>query len=175
MAQQKPGNDPAPVQEPGGKGDKGDKVDEVEEMEEPKPDKEELLENEDAILRAFLDRAEKPPEKEIRLKRLGVKLVLRGLWDKEVDQLRERCETSRKDRRTGRIVKDIDIQQLANEMIVAATTNFNWGTDKLLMAYKASSPAAVVERALMAGEKDYLFNAIQELSGFEDDFDTAKN
>jgi len=107
--------------------------------------------------------ADKKPEKDVPLKRLGVTIRVKALDDKEIKHINERATF-------GKIV---DEQKKALLMIEAAT-QFDWSDKRLLEKFDTTDPLTVIDRALLPGEKVKLINEILEVSGFDQDELIAK-
>lgn len=128
--------------------------------------------SEEQVLQRLLD-ADTVPEKTVKLERLGIPVVIRGLTGKQVFSIRERC-TERKEKR-GRTTERLDEEQFNTALIAAATVTPNWGDSRLLAKYKASGPEEVVKRILLAGELSALGDVVLDLSGFNTELEEVKN
>lgn len=128
--------------------------------------------DEEQVLHRLLS-ADEPPQRTVRLPRLGVPVTLRGLSAKQVFAIRDRC-TERHERR-GRVTERVDDEQFNAALIAAATVSPNWGDPKLLAKYQASGPEEVVKRVLLAGELWALGEVVLDLSGFNTELEELKN
>lgn len=120
-----------------------------------------------------LIQAGEPPQKTVEIPRLGIQVTLRGVTSKEVYRLRR--EHIHKRQRRGEIVEEFDEEGFNCALIVAATVSPNWGDPRLLAHYKASEPAEVLKRVLLAGELSQLADIVLELSGFNTELTEVKN
>lgn len=128
--------------------------------------------NEHDIIERLLQAGD-PPQRTVEIPRLGVAVTLKGLTAKEIYRLREEY-THRKEKR-GQVIETFDEEGFNCGLIVAATVSPNWGDQRLMAHYKASEPAEVLKRVLLAGELAQLADVVLDLSGFNVDLRDVKN
>ncbi|WPS88843.1 hypothetical protein SMD22_07790 [Brevibacillus halotolerans] len=119
----------------------------------------------DDLLKALLD-ADKKPEKEVPLKRLGV-FQIRALDAQEMEEIEERATFG----------KVIDQTKKGLLMVQKATIVPDWSHPELFAKYETQDPVKVVEKTLLPGERVKLINEVVELSGYdlETKVDQVKN
>jgi hypothetical protein len=131
------------------------------------------LTEEETLARLLEVEPGKAPEDAITLRRLGIKVTLEGLFGDKVSRIRKACTYRTK--RDGHTVEALDEEKFNCALIAAATKSPNWGDQRLLEKYRASGPEAVLQRILLAGEQSALGDKVLELSGYNEDVETAKN
>lgn len=158
--------------------------------------REEMLANEDDLIRGLIESIKGEHETaRIEIVRSG-KLVLafdiRPLSEEEFNACRERNTKYKMNKRVGvRMPEKTNQPRYRSDVIITATTDAYkekiWHNKELLKAAGLISSIDLVERVLRAGEKDMVFDRIQEISGYvydEDDeqetegdklIETAKN
>lgn len=123
------------------------------------------------------------PTKQVHIKRLNTDVTVEAIMDsKEYERLVDRCTMIIKGRRGGRR-QEIDGVRLVKLTIAEYTVNPPFhpkrgreAFEKLAAHYGTTDPEALVERALLIGERDLLSDTIMQLSGFDDELeDTAGN
>jgi hypothetical protein len=110
------------------------------------------------------------PAKTFDIKRLGIRIDLKGLLDKEMKALKKECMMKPK-KVNGRWEEKVNGDDYDAAIIMAATTNFDWNNQKLIEKYKVSDGKKVVLNRLLPGERTFLVNKVLELSGFNDDIE----
>lgn len=110
------------------------------------------------------------PAKTYEIKRLGIRIDLKGLQDKELKALKKECMMKPK-KINGRWEEKINSDDYDAAIIVASTTNFDWNNPKLIEKYRVSDGKKVVLNRLLPGERTFLVNRVLELSGFNDDIE----
>lgn len=116
------------------------------------------------------------PTKTVGIKRLEIPIKLKALTAKQVFKLRELCTVPVKNR-FGE-TKQLDNEAFNVGLIVKATVSPNWGDEKLLEKFKASSGSEVVKRLFLSGELDSLGDEVLDLSGYNtelEDINDIKN
>lgn len=108
------------------------------------------------------------------LKRLGIPVTLKGLTNKQVYRLKEKCTNTVKDGH-GRTERELDTADFNVALVVAATVKPNWADPKLLSKFVASSGEEVIKRLLLAGEIANLSDKVMEVSGFNTELPEVKN
>lgn len=130
--------------------------------------------NEEQALRELLEISHREETVYLPLKE-GKKLpvVLKGLSDKQITQIRERC-TTRKKVKGGGETKSLDNDEFNASLVVAATVSPNWGNPNILAEYKLSGAEEYVKR-IAAGYLAALGDKVLEISGFGVDIENVKN
>jgi hypothetical protein len=137
--------------------------------------------NEQEILDGLFETATNLPEETVLIKRLSLRITLRGLTSSKVDAIRERC-TVRKTNK-GQTTEKVDSELFNAALIKEATAALEvnglklsgWGDDRLTSRLKLSGGEEVVRRMLLAGELDAVGDKVLELSGFGVDIADVKN
>ncbi|GAA0390547.1 phage tail assembly chaperone [Paenibacillus motobuensis] len=137
--------------------------------------------NEQEILDSLFETATNLPEETVFIKRLSLRITLRGLTSSKVDAIRERC-TVRKTTK-GQAIEKVDSELFNAALIKEATATLEvkglelsgWGDDRLTSHLKLSGGEEVVRRMLLAGELDAVGDKVLELSGFGVDIADVKN
>jgi hypothetical protein len=104
-------------------------------------------------------------------KKLSV--TLKGLSEKQISQIRDRC-TTREKMRGGKVIEHLDDERFNASLVVAATVSPNWGNEKILAEYKLSGPEEVLRR-IAAGYLAALGEKVLDLSGFGVEIEEVKN
>ncbi|MFW5436560.1 phage tail assembly chaperone [Paenibacillus apiarius] len=137
--------------------------------------------NEQEILDGLFETAKNLPEETVLIKRLGLRITLRGLTSSKVDSIRERC-TTRKNVK-GQVTEKVDselfnavlIKEATSELEVKGLNLSGWGDDRLTSRLKLSGGEEVIRRILLAGELDAVGDKVLEISGFGVDIEDVKN
>lgn len=120
-------------------------------------------------LQALLNSPVGPQEGIWRCTRLGVDFKLRSLSNDLYAQAQEQATRFVRNRRTGRMEKDIDGASLSFLVVVSGTSSPDFTDQRLLQKYKAMGPQDAVKKALLPGEIDAIAEKILSLSGFDED------
>lgn len=143
------------------------------------PDQETILMNEDALLSGLLEAANyKNDYTKVQIKRGGGPVLfefrVRPLGEDEIQDCRKRA--TKKGR--GNSGDDIDIVALRCYKILTATASEDvdrlWNNPTVKDKLNCLSPVNVIDSVLMAGEKDYICDLIDQISGYGEDFPTAE-
>lgn len=134
-------------------------------------------------LSALLDAPLEPPLDDVVLKRLGAAFTVMAITDdKAYDRIVERCTKFVKNRRGGGRQREVDGRRLARLTVAEYCINPSFTPKHDLKQYEALSakygtkePEDLVARALLMGEVDLLADKILDLSGFDDEVETAGN
>ena len=149
-------------------------------METNLPTQQEVLQNEDQLLAGFLEAAEFKEntdfQRKIEIKRNGKLLFsfyIRPLTEEEVQGCRKRATKRRPDPRGkqfGMIEIETDYIKLRSYKILAATVDKGhgilWSNRTLKEKLKVIEDVDVIDKVLMGGEKDYINDVIDEISGY---------
>ena len=164
-----------------------------EEVKENLPTKEEILQNEDEMIAGLLEAAafkkDDNLQKKIEIRRNGKLLFsffVRPLTEEEIQGCRKKATKRRPDprgRQFGMIDVETDVIKLRSYKIIAATVDKGqgilWKNKKLKDKLNVIDDVDVVEAVLMGGEKDWISDVIDEISGYGMNElsleDTAKN
>ena len=144
------------------------------------PSKEEVLQNEDEMLKGLLEAAafkrDDTLQKKIEIKRNGKLLFsffIRPLTEEEVQGCRRKATKRRPDprgRQFGMIEVETNWIKYRSYKIIAATVDKGqgilWSNKKLKDSLNVIEDIDVVEAVLMAGEKDWISDVIDEISGY---------
>lgn len=142
------------------------------------PDKETVLMNEDALLSGLLEAAKYKDEyTKVQIKRGGGPVLfefrIRPLGEDEIQDCRKRA--TKRSRKDG---DEIDIVALRCYKILTATapedTERLWNHPAVKDRLNCLSAVNVIDTVLMAGEKDYICDLIDQISGYGADFPTAE-
>ncbi|GAG13969.1 unnamed protein product [marine sediment metagenome] len=101
-------------------------------------------------------------------------LTLKSLGEKEWNALREEAtppapRAERRARRSQNVEPEMDAFLFARLIIRNATTNMEWGNDKLLAHCGVHTGEDVVKKMLLFGEVQNVAGIVTELSGFDED------
>lgn len=143
-------------------------------------EKEEFIANEDDLINALIHDMKNEGKEiyTINLTRNGnpyLKFDIHPLSEGEFQKCRERHTKYKKAKGFGGtlIPEKTDVSKYRAEVIIAATTEESrkklWNNAALLDAAKLISSVDLLEKVLRAGEKDEIYNKIQEISGFVDE------
>ncbi|WP_271810543.1 phage tail assembly chaperone [Clostridium beijerinckii] len=103
------------------------------------------------IIKRIISSNIKYPTDKVIIYRLNIPINLRALSAQEIREIRE---------------KSIDNIEFVAKLIVTSTTNFNWGSQILLNAFKTSDSKEVVMNVLLAGEMKFLGEKVIKLSKY---------
>lgn len=120
-------------------------------------------------LMALLNSPVGPQEGTWKCQRLKVDFRIRSLSNESYAKAQDQATRFVRNRRTGRMEKDIDGAALSFLVVVSGTTNPDFNDQRLLSKYKALGPQDAVKKALLPGEIDALAEKILALSGFDED------
>lgn len=149
-------------------------------METNLPTQQEVLQNEDQLLAGLLEAAEFKEntdfQRKIEIKRNGKLLFsfyIRPLTEEEVQGCRKRATKRRPDPRGkqfGMIEIETDYIKLTSYKILAATVDKGhgilWSNRTLKENLNVIEDVDVIDKVLMGGEKDYINDVIDEISGY---------
>lgn len=149
-------------------------------METNLPTQQEVLQNEDQLLAGLLEAAEFKEntdfQRKIEIKRNGKLLFsfyIRPLTEEEVQGCRKRATKRRPDPRGkqfGMIEIETDYIKLRSYKILAATVDKGhgilWSNRTLKENLNVIEDVDVIDKVLMGGEKDYINDVIDEISGY---------
>ncbi|TPR12399.1 phage tail assembly chaperone [Apilactobacillus timberlakei] len=126
-------------------------------------------ENQNVTVNDFLAQNVKQPEaKEVRFDRFKTPFKIRAINTKELNQLQKDCSTTKRDRRTGQVMKNTDQEMLNNKMVQKALLVPDLTNEELQNSYGTiGDPMGTLNSMLLAGEYADLVQEIQEVSGFE--------
>ncbi|OOM72921.1 phage XkdN-like protein [Clostridium puniceum] len=110
------------------------------------------------------------PTKTFEIKRLGIRIDLKGLTDKELKALKKECMMKPK-KVNGRWEEKVNGDDYDAAIIAASTTNFDWNNSKLVEKYQVGDGKKVVLKRLLPGERSFLVTKALELSGYNDDIE----
>lgn len=134
-------------------------------------------------LSALLDAPLEPPTDTVLLKRLGAAFEVQAITDDQAyDRIVDRCTKFVKNRRGGGRTREVDGRRLARLTVAEYCVNPSFVPRHNLQQYEAlaekygtKEPEDLVQRALLMGEVDLLADKILDLSGFDDEVETAGN
>lgn len=154
---------------------------------------EDMKENEDDYLRGLLEAADdaEEEEKELCVSRKGrvfFKFRIHSLSDEKLHDIRKKYTLYEKNRRTGsKVAVGMDTPRLRSSIIYNATVGENgnkiWDDVTVQEGLRRKGKVIinaldVIDAVLLPGEKDMILEAIDELSGFNNDesnVEKAKN
>lgn len=149
--------------------------------------REELLSAEDDILAGVLGAVESKENdyETIVIKRgdkVFFKFGVRGFSEDEIRQIRERNSIYRKNNMGVKVLDEFKDVRFTSEIIYKATIDKDrekiWDNPQIKNKLGCLTGLDVIEKVLMAGEKDAIYSRIQRMSGFgkEDEIvETLKN
>jgi len=129
-----------------------------------------ISKEEDALLK-LLEVGDVVPEREIFIRRLGIKIKVKALKSNEVYEIRERAIIRNERKGTERL----DIERFNVALIKKATISPDWSDKRLLEKYNVLSGEDVIRKVLLAGEIIEIADIILDLSGFNEEFEEVKN
>lgn len=137
--------------------------------------------SEEQILDVLFEAADKLPEETVVIRRLDLRMTLRGLTSSKVDGIRERCMVRKTIK--GRTEEKVDSETFNALLISEATAKLEvkglelngWGDPRITSRLKLSGGEQAVRRMLLAGELDAVGDKVLELSGFGVELDDVKN
>ena len=150
----------------------------------------EILMNEDQLLAGLLDAAaykdDMKRSKKVQIKRDGKVLFefrVHPLSEEDNNDIRKKCTRYAPDprgARYGRVEVDVDFVRMRSRKIYEATVEEDqrklWDNRQVQQKLDCMLPEEVVEKVLMAGEKDAIVDLIDKLSGYGESLeDYAKN
>lgn len=122
-------------------------------------------------LQALLDSPIGPQTGTWRCRRLKVDFRLRSLDNASYAKAQEQATRYVRNRRSGRMEKDVDGSTLSFLVVVEGVTHPSFNDQNLLKKYNALGPQDAVKKALLPGEIDQLAEKILALSGFDEDLE----
>lgn len=140
--------------------------------------KEDLLEMEDALLQGLLAAAEakSTDTATITVKRgdrVFFKFRIRALDDEEVKEIKNRNSTFKKNSIGVKILADFNDVRFRSEVIYRATIEEDrkklWDNPEAKRRLNCLDGIEVIDRVLTSGEKDTIYDKIQEFSGYRDE------
>lgn len=132
-------------------------------------------------LSALLDAPLEAPTATVFLKRLGATFTVMAITDdRAYDRIVERCTKFVKNRRGGGRTREVDGRRLgrltvAEYCVEPGFTPKYAGYEALSAKFGTKEPEDLVDRALLMGEVDLLADKILDISGFDDEVETAGN
>ncbi|MEJ8306587.1 phage tail assembly chaperone [Saccharibacillus sacchari] len=137
--------------------------------------------SEEQILDVLFEAADKLPEETVVIRRLDLRMTLRGLTSSKVDSIRERCMVRKTVK--GRTEEKVDSETFNALLISEATAKLEvkglelngWGDPRITSRLKLSGGEQAVRRMLLAGELDAVGDKVLELSGFGVELADVKN
>lgn len=120
-------------------------------------------------LKALLEAPIGPQSGVWKCRRLNSDFKIRSLDNDAYAEAQEEATRYARNRRTGRMEKDIDGATLSFLVCVAGTTNPNFNAEPVKARFHAMSARDAVKKALLPGEIDQLAEKILQLSGFDED------
>lgn len=120
-------------------------------------------------LKALLEAPIGPQSGVWKCPRLNTEFTIRSLDNDAYAEAQEEATRYARNRRTGRMEKDIDGATLSFLVCVAGTTNPNFNAEPVKARFHAMSARDAVKKALLPGEIDKLAEKILQLSGFDED------
>jgi len=153
-----------------------------EEQESKLPSAEEVLMNEDDMLRGLLEAANFKNDKGnykkiqvVRNKKLLFEFRIRPLEEEEIHDCRKRATKYIKNpagKNLPKVEGDTDYCLYRSFKIYTATIEEDkpkiWDNPKLKSQLGALTPTDIIDQILLAGEKDWICDVIDELSGYGD-------
>lgn len=103
------------------------------------------------------------PTAKVIVEGLGIPVVLKGLSRKELERERKKSTHGKKN--------ELNNAEYDANVVIAATTNFDWGLAK---PENVSTTAEFLMRKLPAGTLSNLAGKVLELSGFNDELEEAE-
>jgi XkdN-like tail assembly chaperone len=120
-------------------------------------------------LQALLNAPIGPQTGTWRCRRLGTTFSIRSLDNASYAKAQEQATRYVRNRRTGRMEKDVDGATLSFLVVVEGVTNPSFKDQNVLKKFESIGPQDAVKKALLPGEIDQLAEKILALSGFDED------
>lgn len=105
--------------------------------------------------------------------RLNTEFTVRALDSHEFTSIQERATRFTRNKRTGRMDRDIDATVMSLLTIATGSVNPNFADAALLKRYPNKQAHEIVSASLLPGEVDSLANKIMILSGFSEELEEA--
>ena len=143
----------------------------------------EIRAHETDLLSALLSDAEQPETTEIILVRKGQRIgafTIRGLHEQEVNDCKEQATLYRKSPQLGiRVPESLDSTRYRNLLIYTATVASDrarlWDNKDAQRRAGVRNELELIDKLLLAGEKDAVIKKLDEMCGFGDLADAAGN
>jgi len=123
-----------------------------------------ILEMREQDIIAKLKEEREIPSATVVLESLGIPVALKGLTRKELDRARKISTHGKKE--------ELNSAEYDANVVIAATTNFNWNAAK---PSNISDAAQFLMRKCLAGEISNLAGKVLELSGYGDELEEAED
>lgn len=134
----------------------------------------------DALLAAGNYEADSDEQYTIRIKReikgkevILLKFRIHPLTEERVEEIRKRNTTTKRDRRYGIDRKTVNNVRFRSQLIYEATVDGDreelWNNRKAWEKLGVLNGIDLIDKVLLAGEKDRVVDAIESISGFGDD------
>lgn len=143
--------------------------------------KEEILTNEDALLRGLFEAANYKNDKENRVRvdikrkeRILFSFHIHPLTEEEINNCREEATKYVRSSKYGgiKLPENTDKVRYRSNKIYAATVEEDrkklWDNRNAQLKLDVISPVDMIDKVLLAGEKEKIDELIEEISGFED-------
>lgn len=122
-------------------------------------------------LQALLQAPMGPPTDKWRCERLHTEFQVRALTTGEYNQVQDRATRWTRNKRTGRMEKDLDASVMSLLVVAAATVEPNFADPQILQRYRVQEGYKAVSQALLPGEIEAIAEKIMTLSGFDDELE----
>jgi hypothetical protein len=127
-------------------------------------------------LRALLDAPVGPVTSGFPVPRLNTEFQIKALTSREYNAIQERSTRFTRNKRTGRMDRDLDATTMSLLVCLAGTVHPNFQDSQLTKRYPNMQPHEIVATSLLPGEVDNLATKILSLSGFDEELeDTGKD
>jgi hypothetical protein len=120
-------------------------------------------------LMALLNAPIGPQKSTWKSKRLGVEFEIRSLNNDDYAKAQEQATRFVRNRRSGRMEKDVDGATLSFLVCVAGCVNPNFESQEVKKRFNAMNAQDALKKGLLPGEIDQLAEKILQLSGFDED------
>lgn len=124
-------------------------------------------------LRALLDAPIGPVTSSFALPRLKTQFDIKALSSREYNAIQERSTRFTRNKRTGRMDRDLDATTMSLLVCVTGTVHPDFRSAELSKRYPNMQPHEILSASLLPGEVDNLASQILTLSGFNEELEEA--
>lgn len=124
-------------------------------------------------LQALLAAPVAPPESEWTCHRLKTTFRIRAITNKEYGEVQDQATRFTRNRRTGRMDKDLDATLMSLLTVVKGSISPDFTDIRFRQKYHVPTIHEAVAGALLPGEVDALAAKILKISGFDDELEEA--
>lgn len=122
-------------------------------------------------LKALLDAPIGPVTSKWGCPRLHTEFEIKALTSREYNQIQERATRFTRNKRTGRMDRDLDATLMSLLVCLDGTVSPNFRDPQLAERYPNAKSHEIISVALLPGEVDSLASKILSLSGFDEELE----